>query len=332
MLCSTMLIETIQYYDENGRQSVYVLFLDASKAFDRVCYSELFNILLDKKVCPRIVHLLCYMYLNQACCVKWNSKNSNNFSVSNGVKQGVVMSPILFTAYMDKLFKQLKHNGIGCHVGPVYAGAFGYADDVALVAPSLYSLKYMIAICEEFPKKHQITFNPTKSKLLYFNASNAVTPHIKLVMPPEHDRHIINNICDLYQRSNLIISQFRSCNSKTLDRLHKTYCMHMYGCELWNLSCNYIKDYKVAWRKIKRRIWNIPPRTHNNLVSNVTDNIDTIVETRMVRFIFNSVNHSNSTCKNILRVKLLSVNSTFAANYQYLSYKYGLTEADWYHL
>ena len=81
-----MLIETIQYYDENGRQPLYVLFLDARKAFDRVCYSELFNILLDKKVCPRIVQLLCYMYLNQACCVKWNSNNSSDFTVSNGVK------------------------------------------------------------------------------------------------------------------------------------------------------------------------------------------------------------------------------------------------------
>ena len=76
--------------------------------------------------------------------------------------------------------------------------------------------------------------------------------------------------------------------------------------------------------------WNISPRTHNNLVSNVTDNIDTLIETRMVRFIFNSINHSNNTCKYILRVKLLSVNSTFAANYQYLSYKYGLIEADWF--
>ena len=50
----------------------------------------------------------------------------------------------------------------------------------------------------------------------------------------------------------------------------------------------------------------------------------------MVRFIFNSINHSNNTYKNILRVKLLSVNSTFAANYQYLSNKYGLIEADWF--
>ena len=104
--------------------------------------------------------------------------------------------------------------------------------------------------------------------------------------------------------------------------------MHMYGCELWNRSFSYVNGYKVSRRKIKRRIWNISPRTHNNLVSNVTDNIDTLIETRMVRFIFNSINHSNNTSKNILRVKLFSVNSTFASNYYYLSYKFGLIEAD----
>ena len=65
------------------------------------------------------------MYLNQACCVKLKSKNSTDFSVSNGVKQGAVISPILSIAYMDKLFKQLKRNGIGCHVGPVYAVHMG---------------------------------------------------------------------------------------------------------------------------------------------------------------------------------------------------------------
>ena len=98
-----MLIETIQYYDENVRQPFYVLFLDANRAFDRVCYSELFNILLDKTVCPRIVQLLCYVYLNQTCCAKWNSNNSFDFTVSHGVKQGAVIYPILLSAYMDTL-------------------------------------------------------------------------------------------------------------------------------------------------------------------------------------------------------------------------------------
>ena len=124
------------------------------------------------------------MYLNQACCVKWNSRNSTGFTVSNGVKQGAIISSILFSALMDILFKQLKRNGIGCIVGPVYAGVFGYADDVGLVAPSLYTLKCMIATCEEFAKKHQITFNPIKSKLLCFNAYDAVTPHINMNCQP----------------------------------------------------------------------------------------------------------------------------------------------------
>ena len=69
-----------------------------------------------------------------------------------------------------------------------------------------------------------------------------------------NDRHIIENTCDLYQRSNLLINQFRPCNSETLDILHMTYCMHMYGCELWNLNEKDIAQFKVAWRKVKRRI------------------------------------------------------------------------------
>ena len=52
-----MLVETVQYYDENGRQPGYILQLDVSKAFDRVSYSRLFNVLLDNNVCPYIVRL-----------------------------------------------------------------------------------------------------------------------------------------------------------------------------------------------------------------------------------------------------------------------------------
>ena len=55
ILCSTMVIETIQYYLERNAQSVYLVLLDASKAFDRVSYDRLFNVLLERNMCPRIV-------------------------------------------------------------------------------------------------------------------------------------------------------------------------------------------------------------------------------------------------------------------------------------
>ena len=55
------------------------------------------------------------------------------------------------------------------------------------------------------------------------------------------DRNIIDNICDLFQKSNRVIRDFRVYDSKALVSLHKTYCMHiMNGCELWDLICNYI--------------------------------------------------------------------------------------------
>ena len=60
------------------------------------------------------------------------------------------------------------------------------------------------------------------------------------------DRNIIADVCDLYQRSNLLITNFRVCGSITLYSLHKICCIHMYGSELWNLNCRYVDEFKVA--------------------------------------------------------------------------------------
>ena len=90
VLCSTMVNETVQYYTENGAKPVYVLLLDAFKAFDKVAFNVLFNELRDRSLCPKITKLLYYMYTNQECSVRWGSEHSDYFNVSNGVKQGVV--------------------------------------------------------------------------------------------------------------------------------------------------------------------------------------------------------------------------------------------------
>ena len=87
--------ETVSYYTNNGSQ-VYALFLDASKAFDRLNYIKLFNKLLTKNMCPITVRLLLNMHLNQKIQVKWNHELSQHFTVSNGVRQGRVLSPLFF--------------------------------------------------------------------------------------------------------------------------------------------------------------------------------------------------------------------------------------------
>ena len=67
---------------------------------------------------------------------KRDNKQSDYFKISNGVKQGGGISPLLFSCYIDNLFTHLQHSGLGCHVGCSYAGACGYADDIVLLAPS----------------------------------------------------------------------------------------------------------------------------------------------------------------------------------------------------
>ena len=176
----------------------------------------------------------------------------------------------------------------------------------------------------------QCCFQSFKTKLLCFNLDLLCeVPLIYLngvqVSKVEHEKHIDNyvsinisdinmiaNVCDLYQRSNLLISDFRLCDSRNLDCLHTTYCMHMYGSELRNLNCKYVDEFRVAWRKIKRRIWRLPNRAHNAIGQNLSHNIDNQLETRVIQFIHICLNHDNDVCRSILLSKLLCKNSTFS--------------------
>ena len=65
--------------------------------------------------------------------------------------------------------------GLGCHVGPIFAGSFEYIDDVALVSPTLYAMDKMIKVCELFADKIGLLFNTLKSKLLCYNMDNPDT-------------------------------------------------------------------------------------------------------------------------------------------------------------
>ena len=113
----------------------------------------------------------------------------------------------------------------------------------------------MISICESYAQDYHITFNPAKSKLICFNVSSSdISPiylngtPVTVVNKDKHlanyistdiyGRNIISNVCDFYQRNNSVISDFGIYD--TLGKIHSTFCMHMYGCELWNRT-----DYDV---------------------------------------------------------------------------------------
>ena len=100
---------------------------------------------------------------------------------------------------MDVLLLKLRQAGFGIQVGNTFADVFGYADDLALISPSLHALNKMISICEMYVQHFCIIFYPTKSKLICY-AIDYGAPIIKLynieVEVVTHDKHA--PICILF--------------------------------------------------------------------------------------------------------------------------------------
>ena len=175
--CTFVIKEVIQYY-RNKNCNAYLMLLDASQAFDRVDYVKLFQLLLKRGMCPIITRFLLNIYTNQTLCVRWGNIYSSTLEVSNGVKQGGVLSPILFNLYIDELLERLKKSGFGCHIGSIFMGAFCYADDCTLLGPSITSLKIMLKVVTQFSKEYNVKFNSAKSQLLVCSKDNHVVSNL----------------------------------------------------------------------------------------------------------------------------------------------------------
>ena len=81
-----------------------------------------------------------------------------------GVGQGGVLSPLLFTVYVNDITCKLESSGYGCRVA--YVGILMYADDLLLISASVYDRRKMIEICEGEMVWLDMCFNVNKSCLL----------------------------------------------------------------------------------------------------------------------------------------------------------------------
>jgi len=71
-----------------------------------VCFSIIQH-LIKRQIPAVILRILYNMYVSHVACVDWNGVHSSVFSVINGVKQGGIISPILFCIYIDDLLSGL---------------------------------------------------------------------------------------------------------------------------------------------------------------------------------------------------------------------------------
>ena len=130
-------------------QVLWCLSLDLSKAFDRIEYEPLLEALRLQGVTDAYISILAVIYLDQ----RGHVEGSRRFCIQRGVKQGDVLSPLLFNAGLEAALRKWKTRvtgkGIVIDSGDAPANV-RYADDIMIFATSPDDLTFVaVALKEE---------------------------------------------------------------------------------------------------------------------------------------------------------------------------------------
>ena len=100
---------------------------------------------------------------------------SEPFSLTNGTRQGSVISPTLWCVYCEDLIAEQRSLWLVCRMFDIFVGVTVYTDDAILLAPSRSALQEMLKVTERFAQKHNIVFSTnddpskSKSKCIFFS-------------------------------------------------------------------------------------------------------------------------------------------------------------------
>ena len=217
-MCIFTVKYVIKYYNLYN-SPVYSCFLDASKAYDRVNHWALFKKLLKRSISVIIVRIIMFWYSKQEICIKWGNETSTCFTITNGVRQGDILSPTLFSIYMDDLSFILSESGIGCHIDDLCINHVFYADDLCLMAPCAIALQELIGLCYEYSVDIDLNFNATKSYCVAF------TPKLyKLALPSLHINHLPISYTDSIKYLGYIFTSDNSDDAEMLRQMRLLYC------------------------------------------------------------------------------------------------------------
>ena len=150
--------ETILYYTESN-SNVYTSFIDISKAFDSVNHEKLIKKLSRKGIPDYVTRLIEYWYQNQFVKVKYKSCYSAEWRISNGVRQGGILSGLFFNIYIDSLLEKISSLNVGCSLGIIRSNVIAYADDLVLIAPSKNALQILVNEALSEANKLDLDFN-----------------------------------------------------------------------------------------------------------------------------------------------------------------------------
>ena len=327
-MCTWLALETISHFLRNGND-VYTCLMDMSKAFDTVQHSHLFRKLLEQGLPAIIIRYILVSYKHQKANVRWDGQESRFFPISNGVKQGAILSAILYCVYTNGIFQELRRSKVGCFIGRNYVGVLGYADDLYLLAPSIDALQEMLKMCECYAADHNLKFstdpnpNKSKTKCMAYQRKERELPNLKLCgnsLPwVKHGKHlgtrlevdkdilakdVVEKRARYIQCNNELTQEFAYASSYTKAWINRVFNSHAYGATLWNLYGREANMFYNTWSTSIRKMYRVDRRTHRYLIEPLSEmeHIKRSILKRYLGFTEKLSTSRKTVVKNVFRV------------------------------
>ena len=150
------------------RQQTFTAFVDFSKAYDRINRQLLWKKLCNMGISNKMLSALQLLYTDVECCVRVNGFNTAWFNVETGLKQGCILSPLLFNLYINDLSGEIKMSGKGVIIGDERVAILLYADDICLLAESEEDLQSLLDILSGWCSKWCMQVNTEKTQIVHF--------------------------------------------------------------------------------------------------------------------------------------------------------------------
>jgi hypothetical protein len=341
--------ETIQYYNKNG-SSVYICGLDAEKAFDTCNWDILFEKLYyDKKLPLAVVNVVKSLYLNGSACVKYNGEISYEFSLSQGVRQGSVLSPHLYNIYTEDLLEEMDKNvKSGTSLYGHFTGITMYADDIILMSSTLSGLREMLKTCVRISTSKCLNFNSDKTEFCISNNNgldNIISMNGYTIRPKDGFKHLgffWNSKKDLLTMEDnnistrigklwsvvqaLVKGGIRFCHPSTIRQVYQSLVVPTltYGLELCTLSNTLLNRLDMESRKALKTLFNVSAYSKNYIhkLLNIEHTSTTLVNNKfglLIRLL-----HNEKTADAIMKMGATAKYMSFVHDLQNLSSSLGL--------
>lgn len=252
-------------------------FIDYNKAFDSIKHSALWSALLEQGVHKQYITIIRNIYLNSTAKIQLEQAGEE-FKIKRGVKQGDPLSPKLFSAVLEKVFRNLDWEHIGLNINGKRLNHLRFADDIILLTDDCVSLQTMVQQLTEESEKVGLQMNTLKTKLMTNQQKDSVVVNGNTL---EYvDEYIyLGQIISTEQQTSKEIER-RICNSwksywalkevmknKEVPTTHKSKIFNTcilpclsYGCQTWGLTQKDTKRLEVCQHNMERSMLSIKKR------------------------------------------------------------------------